>query len=52
MKVIFIEDVKDKLLSSPNKLLDGCDGLAPYVDRWTQLGKPINSRNMSLAISI
>lgn len=34
---LFLEDVKDKLLSSPNKLQDGCDDLSPYVDRWTQL---------------
>ena len=34
---LFLEDVKSKLLSSPNAILDGCDDLSPYVDRWYEL---------------
>lgn len=34
---LFLEDVKSKLLSSPNAILDGCDDLSHYVDRWHEL---------------
>ena len=32
-----MEDIKEKLLSSPNALLEGCGNLSPYVDRWYEL---------------
>ena len=34
---LFLEDIKAKLLLSPNALLAGCADLSPYVDRWYEL---------------
>lgn len=41
---LFLTDIKQTLLTNPNSLLDGCDNLPNYTDRWFELSTfdPLN----------